>query len=112
MDAILVALPQADGSEGRIFTCRNTRNPSPAAHPGPAPCDNQLIINGAVVARELHLGRTNGTVGSSTPREAANGNIGEIINFSPAFYAGAPEQQPISTDSYRSDSIIDLPPVF
>ncbi len=86
IDAVLIALPADDDPanteyfpRGRVFTCREATtavidNPALAEadrdrFPGGDACSNPLEINGAVVARELRLGRTTGDINSSIARE-------------------------------------------
>lgn len=116
IDAVLITVPLTnginDGDFGKVFTCRTGINPDPSAYPGVAACNRQLVINGALIGRQVRFGRNNGTIGSSTPGETANPNIAEIINFSPAVFVGSPLQQPITDGGYQSDSVSNLPPVF
>lgn len=70
IDAVLVAIPDDDGTRGRVYTCRSASLSNPSNHGGAA-CENPLVINGSVIARELRLGRTNGDISQSSPRETA-----------------------------------------
>ena len=68
-------------------------------YPGEAACDNQLTINGAVVARELRLGRTNGDVVDAEPQEQgelqSNSNTSTTVRVSAQTTFGQPEGQRI-----------------
>lgn len=120
IDAVLVAIPRdvdsnatADTQTGAIFTCRNAASYVATAHPGYAACNRQLLINGALIANEVHFGRTIGTLSQSTFNEApTSANIAEVIYMSPEYFVATPPQEPIYGSRYKTDSAEVLPPVF
>lgn len=119
IDAVLVAVPDDAGSSGtgEVYTCSR---PSAGLHnyPGYTDCSNKLTINGAVVAKELHLGRVQGSLSYAAPLETPNNanraldNIAEIINFTPELYLATPAHGPIRGSFNTSNSIQDLPPIL
>ena len=123
IDAVLIAMPTDfnQATDGRIFTCYIqgvTNNPTVDLHDASAPtsglahagqCIHQLTINGALVARQIRLGR----VTSSDPSSPAFINdsypVSEIINLLPEYYVGTPLLPAHSEWFYNSDSITILP---
>ena len=132
IDAVLIAIPTDDAQteDGRIFTCyvdpvtgshNLTYDPENEAGRIPASkldkrknkaydfqCRKKLTINGALIARQLRLGRVtdpNATYGQEGP-------VTEEINFLPEYHIGTP-QLPTHTDwYYTSDSVTILPVNF
>lgn len=120
IDALLVALPEdansdgvADNNTGAFFSCRATPSYSASNYPGYNACNNKLVINGAIVANEVHFGRTPGTLSQSAANEGpASANIAEVIYMSPEYFIGTPPQDPIPGSQFSTDSASVLPPVF
>ncbi|MCB9821227.1 hypothetical protein H6798_01650 [Candidatus Nomurabacteria bacterium] len=119
IDAVLIALPvdtssPADNladSGGKIYTCSTGGLANPATHY--ARCNNQLVINGALVADEVHFGRTNGSTSLSAYNEGPTSpNIAEVIYMSPEYYLATPPQPAVSSSLYQTDSAQTLPPTL
>ena len=124
VDAILVAIPPDElnpADKGVVYTCSLGRQTNfGSSHHDE--CQSQLVVNGAVIARSLGLGRTNGSRNLAQPFEHPDGsqhanNVAEIFYFSPEYYVGLPVSTAIESDGdgeqyYRADSIISLPPLF
>ena len=129
IDAIIIALPDNDPTtDGTVYTCSDTSQTRIFSNHHRV-CSKQLTINGAVIARSILLGRTNGSRNLGHPFEhpqpslQANptvpnaDNVAEIFYFSPEYYVALPvasfiESQVDPNQYYRSDSIISLPPLF
>ena len=130
IDAIIIALPPDDDptTDGTVYTCSDTSQTTIFSNHHQV-CSKQLTINGAVIARSIILGRTNGSRNLGHPFEhpqpllQANptvpnaDNVAEIFYFSPEYYVALPvasfiESQVDPNQYYRSDSIISLPPLF
>ena len=82
IDAWLVALPKSDNSnDGIISTCDEITTPYYKDLVVSGPCNqNQLVINGAVMAKQIQLRRTHGSEKSDYGKPA------EIINLRPDAY--------------------------
>ena len=136
IDAVLVAYPNPgldkqiiqDDTKGRIYTCypstvridgtqlsldsvfeagnlillRESREYNQACSA------NKLIINGALIARELHLGRT--YVDRVNP--VIDSDVSEEINLLPEYFIGVPFLPGFEDWLHRSDSIEILPVNF
>ena len=130
IDAIIIALPPDNDptTDGTVYTCSDTSQTRIFSNHHTV-CSKQLTINGAVIARSILLGRTNGSRNLGHPFEhpqpslQANptvpnaDNVAEIFYFSPEYYVALPvasfiESQVDPNQYYRSDSIISLPPLF
>jgi len=103
IDAWLVAYGSIGNKTiGNINTCSD--NPvAPQRTSGP-PCNNPLVVNGAVVANGLYLNRTGPP--ASDPAAAA-----EIFRLRPDAYLWAAARQK-STGAARTVDIVELPPRF
>ena len=124
VDAIIVAIPPGTdpAEKGIVYTCTISRTTHLGANHHQL-CSKQLIVNGAVIARNIVLGRTHGSRNLGSPFEHPTGiptgtsNVAEIFYFSPEYYVSLPiassaESQIDREEYYRSDSIISLPPLF
>lgn len=111
LDGLYVA--QANGSSGGvIYTCADAATPYtplPLSGTLASYCDNaKLTVNGSLVARQVQLLRTIGTLRSSSAGETAGGNMAEVFNYSPGIWI----PQPSSEDSSGYDAITSLPPIL
>jgi hypothetical protein len=111
LDGLYVA--QRNGSSGGIiYTCTTSAAPLVPTDPAFfAACDNsRLQVNGSLVAHQVQLGRTAGTVSQSTDSEtAAGGNAGEAITYGPIMWI----PQPTGTGAAAEyDAITTLPPIL
>jgi hypothetical protein len=97
MDGVYVAQPSSEGAGGEIYTCADEVNmlnlisqPSPNATALlTTSCRNQLRVNGAFLAKKVHLLRTLNSLRDSSVAEPANGpqaRAAEIFQYSPELY--------------------------
>ena len=128
IDAILVAYTDDPNPNpnvgGRIFTCNSGTNPNihlndisdqQAINDSTAydnACNQKLTINGALIGREIHLGRTFCEVVSPTCAIPDPDQVGEEINLSPEYFVGIPQLPEFSEWLYNSDSVTILPANF
>lgn len=112
IDGLYVAQPSSS-TNGIIATC--TTGSSPYA---PLPlngrlgsdCDKKLTVNGSLVARQVRLMRTIGTLRSSNINEnPASGNMAEAFNYGPGLWISQPSDSGGSADY---DAINSLPPIL
>ena len=128
IDAVLIAMPKND-KKGRIYTCYiddlstvdNIDLESLSVLQDKTPderkeqnikydqsCREKLTVNGALIARQVHLGRVTKPATAIEPEKT----ITEEINLLPEYFVGSP-QLPAHTDwFYKSDSITILPTNF
>ncbi len=130
IDAVLVAMPSDDthSQEGRIYTCyldnlsavdsvnldslkelqKKTSTKLKAENIRYAQeCVKQLVVNGALIARRIHLGRT--TSSDSSSLGYATYPVSEEVYLQPEYLIGAPQLPTYSDWFYKSDSITILP---
>lgn len=105
---------------GTIYTCTRTEtvgtfNESEVY----GECQNQLAVNGGLMAKNIKFLRMRGTLNQSAPNELPDFNTGlapttqiaEIINYTPEMYLGRSPLRGGGNDS-RYDYIRSLPPVY
>ncbi|MYB39846.1 hypothetical protein F4X86_00940 [Candidatus Saccharibacteria bacterium] len=133
VDAVLVAYSEDNATKGRIFTCAfdagginiNAKGDINNSATDLAiknksieydeACNKKLVINGAIVAREIRLGRTYCelpppfTPTLQCPVHSAD-RTGEEINLLPELFIGTPQLPDHGEWRYKSDSITVLPP--
>ena len=128
IDAILVAYPnnedQDDSSKGRIYTCyhsatvdsttvdinaqgRNDQAIRTASDSYHTACGSPLVVNGALIGRKIHLGRT-----TRTEKIGNDLIVAEEINLMPEYFVGTPQLPSFAEWLYNADSITILPPNF
>ncbi len=128
IDAILVAYTEDNSTGGRIFTCDfdsgginikakedlDLNNPiiRDKSRDYDNACNQKLTINGALIGREIHLGRTFCEVVSPTCAIPDPDQVGEEINLSPEYFVGIPQLPEFSEWLYNSDSVTILPANF
>ena len=124
IDAVLVAHSEDNATKGRVFTCAfdaggidiNKKADNQAiitkSLEYEAACNKKLVISGAVVAREIRLGRTFCEVPTaSVPCPVpSTDSTGEEINLLPELFIGTPQLPDHGEWRYKSDSITVLPP--
>lgn len=110
LDGLFVA--QANGSAGgNFYTCATSAAALPLNGSLYNTCLGKLTVNGAVVANQIHLLRTVGSLSQSNAGETnASTAAGEVINFGPALWLMQPQPPESSTPDY--DAIISLPPIL
>lgn len=108
---------------GEVYSCGTAAGPL-SLNDVQAECDNQLVINGTVIARSARWYRSVGTVSCPDPsplecepavanEPASSSTIAEVINFSPELYlAPLNRQQNNNGPLQKYDSITSLPPVL
>ncbi len=127
LDGLYVAQPQnpADPSaltsdSGDIWTCHDDST-EPMSYVYPATTCNQakLVVNGALIAKQVELMRTKGDVATATVSEdgyanaISTSNAAEVINYSPAMIMGGSFFTGGSSSNNSSlDGLISLPPIF
>ena len=104
LDGVYIAQPNG-AVGGKIYTCSAPGNNPPRTAPSDlnGVCRNQLIVNGAFIAKELKLYRS---IGSQTPGPPA-----EIFNYTPATWLAAPTSIGDS-ELGGYDAITSLPPIL
>lgn len=120
LDGVYVALPDASGNNGTIYTCTNGFNlwdssgtGSPTSLHGH--CQNQLLINGSFIANRVKFQRTKGDIGgSSNGQLKTDPNIAEIFNYTADLWLTSPAagRPSGSSGTGNYDSITSLPPVL
>ena len=127
IDAILVAMPDETKVDklGRIYTCyvedlfdssfnihsfeeilvKTEAELNEQNRKYNNQCQNQLVINGALIGREVHLGRTYNFADRHI-------HVAETINLLPEYFVGTPQLPEFNEWFYKSDSVIVLPTNF
>lgn len=123
LDGVFIAQPAtADMSadDGDIWTCHGASS-NQVLYSYPAfisACANKLVINGALIAKQVNLTRINGNLAGSNNNEdslnnaKSSGNIAEVINFTPEMVIGGPFFNPPTVTNFKVQSLIGLPPIF
>ncbi len=104
LDGLYVAEPDSSGNNGVVYTCANGSPPS-LDNSLYGNCNSQLTVNGSVIAKQVWLTRTDGTLYGGTPAEA--------FNFSPEVWLTNPPA--VSTGSSGAgayDAYTSLPPIL
>ncbi|HVO86110.1 MAG TPA: hypothetical protein VMT23_00040 [Candidatus Binatia bacterium] len=130
LDGFYIAQPNSTtasaitADDGDIWTCHdNTSNPINYNFPTSMPqCTvNKLVINGALVAKQVNFTRLNGNVLSATSAEdslsggMSSNNIGEVINYTPAMIIGGGFFSTSGSNASTAlpiDNLLSLPPAF
>lgn len=116
---LFVAQPKevADTATGHIYTCAFSYGPpsksqfSSITGPAGSNCNSLLTINGAFIARRVHLLRTNGSLKDSIKIEdRASTTMAERFIFSPEAWLSSSIGSSGSGETY--DYITTLPPVL
>ena len=131
IDAVLVAYPKhydvnniSRALGGEIWTCYE---PGINAASHYAACNSDLVVNGALIAQRVRLGRINYSVieGLGSPEQAAlvlanntldtvnrttnRNRASEEINLRPEFLIGIPELPIFADQAYKADSVTITP---
>lgn len=111
MDGLYVAQASNSGSNGSFHTCATSAAALPLDGSLYSTCNAKLTVNGSVVARQVFLLRTIGTLSQSSAAETgAGGRAAEVFNYSPSAWLYQPFLEEESTADY--DAIISLPPIL
>lgn len=116
LDGFFVAQPKDDGSKGTFSTCAPGGAEASAIQITQS-CHSQLVVNGAVVAKHVHLLRSWGDLKDATGNELTptyipdqiNHQSAEIFNFVPSVVMGRPDFLPSPQDVNNKTG---LPPLF
>jgi hypothetical protein len=111
IDGVLIAQPRAgDPNTGKIFTCSNGFAP-PNATQLNSTCQNPLTVYGALIADQVRLLRTNGTLRNSSNGEhhtAPASQAAERVIYSPEVWL-----RPFGTSSDGGyESFTAMPPIL
>lgn len=105
LDGVYIAQGNGASSNGTLYTCTTSSfTEIPLDGSLNSACNKPLTINGAVVANNIELLRSYGSIGKSN--EAA-----ETINYNPSVWI-AGSMLSSGTPSFDYDSITSLPPVL
>jgi hypothetical protein len=118
MDGMYVAVPNG-ANTGEIHTCARAeatddlRNPTLDEPVFAAECRRPLLVNGAFIAKRVHLLRINGNIGNApaAPDAYNSGQQAETFRFSPELYLALISQGGPTT-SVEFDAIQTLPPAL
>jgi hypothetical protein len=118
VDGLYIAVPNEINPDntGEIHTCSSFAQGIDVTRPSlnqnfvALSCNRKLEINGAFIAKRVHLLRTNGNIESGLRGEPyGSGNIAEVFRFSPEMYLALLSN---AGGSGRFDSILSLPPAL
>ena len=130
LDGMYVAEPAGTtttaitNDDGVIWTC-HPNNTTVLPYTYPPNCNSTLVVNGALIAKQVNFLRVKGDIGSASTAEDVLGtvnscasgscNLSEVVNYSPALIMGGDFFTSTSTGTSGGlpiDSVISLPPVF
>lgn len=114
LDGIYIAQPKSNGTKGQIYTCATAAFNKPTDIQLFDNCNKKLTVNGAFIAKQIKLLRTNGSLsrpGSGNAEAASSNNIAESILFGPEIWLVNPGS-PGGGFGSKYDSISALPPVL
>ena len=127
LDAVLVALPerQVDPQKGHIFTCHYQDYPQTKGSLHWQECQRQLVVNGALLANQVHFGRTYGSValaGTSANEERSQLSptychsgqtdslcAAEVVNLLPELFVAIPQLPTLADLTKDTDTRTYLP---
>lgn len=110
LDGLYVAQSNGGGNGG-FYTCATSAAALPLSGNLFSLCNSKLTVNGAVVANQVFLLRTNGTLSQSAAGESsAGGRAAEVFNYNPSLWLRQPFLEEETTPDY--DAIISLPPIL
>ncbi len=116
LDGVYIAQQSGGGTTtGEIYTCATDANLNMLRNPAELfnQCGKKLTINGAFIAKQVHLLRHTGSVSESVPQETSgSAKISEVFNYSPELFLTQGGGMPSESRSVQIDSLVSLPPVF
>ncbi len=120
LDGVYVALPDpVTNADGVIYTCANTTNTtSPPLYLYKTatlytPCNNQLVINGSFIAKQVKFQRTHGDIPSSSNAQLyTDTNIAEVFRYGPELWLNGAAAGTSSQTAPKYDAITSLPPIL
>lgn len=109
LDGVYVAQPLADGSKGRIYTCTTGSAPPTIAQldssvAGSGCKYRKLTVNGAFIAKDLKLYRSQGSMSTGDPAET--------FNYTPATWLATPKPLQGGGVGGCCEAITSLPPIL
>jgi hypothetical protein len=130
LDGMYVAQPADKSSaaikadDGVIWTC-HPPNTDVLDYTYPPNCSSPLVVNGALIAKQVNFLRVKGNIDSANPAEdslstvsncqSGSCNVSEVVNYTPAVIMGGnffSSAGTSSTSGLPVGSVISLPPVF
>lgn len=130
LDGLYVAQPAGktatavSADDGDIWTCYPSTKTKPD-YTFPPTCTAPLVVNGALIAKQINFLRVNGDVGAANSNDDKLGivdscaggscNLSEVVNYTPDMIMGGNFFSSGGTSSSGGlpiDSVISLPPVF
>ncbi len=115
LDGLYIAQPNPSSvsTTGVIWTCHDSNNTAPTASVVYVGCGTKLIVNGALIAKQVNFLRRSGSVATATNSEtSSSANIAEVINYTPEMVIGGPFFNATTTPSLQIESLVSLPPIF
>ena len=101
IDGLLVAEPDASGNNGVIYTCASGFAAPALKRSLYNNCNNQLTVNGSMIAKQVWMTRTSGTLYGNTPAE--------VVNYTPdTWISNFPACSDETTGEYNA--VTQLPP--
>lgn len=130
LDGMYVAQPAKtttaaiNSDDGIIWTC-HPNNQTKLDYTYPPNCSSPLVVNGALIAKQVNFFRVHGDISTANTAEDSLGtvnncmagacNLSEAVNYTPAMVMGGDFFSATNTTSNSGlpiDSLISLPPVF
>lgn len=114
LDGLYIAQPNG-GTGGIVYTCANSVTTIPATAAMYTTCNRKLTFNGSVVAKNIKLLRTFGTLLAGTAAETSSAtatNTAEVFNGMPELFLANPAFKIDETSTELYDSITSLPPLL
>ena len=120
----LASYSPVTADSGIIWTC-HPNNTTKLDYTYPPNCNSPLVVNGALIAKQVNFLRVKGDIGGANTAEDGLGtvnsctsgacNVSEVVNYTPAMIMGGNFFSAGSSGSGTGlpvDSIVSLPPVF
>jgi hypothetical protein len=105
LDGLYVAEPSSAGANGVVYTCASGFAAPSLTSTLYNNCNSQLTVNGSIIAKQVWLTRTAGTLHGGTPSEA--------FNFSPEVWLSSPPAVSGGTNGAGAyDAYTTLPPIL
>jgi hypothetical protein len=117
LDGLYIAQPDQTNlaNTGVIWTCHDGSSGAYTSSEVISNCRNKLTFNGAVIAKQMNLWRTNDGINSDLPTNQTGTQTipAEEFNYTPEMVIGNPFfNQSNGSQDYTVDSVITLPPVY
>lgn len=119
LDGMYVAEPNGTPGTGVVYTCATAANTACSTSDANfyTTASKQLTVNGSVIANQVQLMRTYGTVSSANTGETPTSSAAaEVFNYNPTIWIAKPIPTTGGTSGASSslgyDSITSLPPIL